>query len=479
MHQRIFTIEDQIAFAELSGDYNPVHTDSVAARRYIFGRPVVHGVHILLWALDNWFATHTEHATLQAVQARFLRPVALDEQVHCALTSEQLHCFEIEVLSGGSIATTIRIGKRQGGRENSEPMHSDCLKTCFPAKRSPRVLSEDELEADSGSLDLCLNIEAAAKLFPHLTRCVSPRQIAVILCTTRLVGVKCPGLHSIYSELDLAFAAAPGCATLNYEVSSLDRRFGLASIKVSAPGITGVLKAFLRPAPQEQASFLKLKGQVESNEFALQRALVIGGSRGLGEVAAKFLSAGGAHVTITYHRGREDARRVVDDIVANGGRAASCHFDVLNPRPDAALSASDHAPTHLYYFATPVILPGVKGSFSSKRFNDFCDYYVTGFFNTVNQFGRLGTRNIFYPSTVFIDELPASMGEYAAAKTAGETLCAFLEKTSRGMRIYRPRFPRMATDQTVSLLRLDNQDPAPIMIRSLRFFRDFCNGAVI
>ena len=42
-------------------------------------------------------------------------------------------------------------------------------------------------------------------------------------------------------------------------------------------------------------------------EFANVRALVIGGSRGLGEITAKIIAAGGGDVWITYRRGKEDA----------------------------------------------------------------------------------------------------------------------------------------------------------------------------
>ena len=264
---------------------------------------------------------------------------------------------------------------------------------------------------------------------------------------------------------------------MNYEVTQFDRRFGLVLMKVMAPELTGIIKAFRRPAPQDQASYLTLKNHVDSNEFAGQRALVIGGSRGLGEVAAKLLAAGGAEVKITYHQGREDARRIVDDIVLNGGVADSFHYDVLNPEIDSLnISVNDWAPTHLYYFATPFIVPGAKGIFSPTLFYNFCDYYVLGLFNTVNQLRALGIRYIFYPSTVFIDELPANMGEYATAKFASEMLCTFLEKTDREIKVYKPRLPRVATDQTVSIMPVTNQDPALIMIKELRAFRDSSIG---
>ncbi len=268
-------------------------------------------------------------------------------------------------------------------------------------------------------------------------------QIAVILATTRLVGVECPGLKSVFSKLDLSATDSYDCRTLSYKVTRLDRRFGLVAMKVTAPGMTGELKAFIRPAPHEQDSYLSLKGRVHSKEFSRQRALIIGGSRGMGEVTAKLLAAGGAKVVITYHRGQKDARRVVEDIVSNGGVADLSHLDVLNLDRDLAeVVASDQY------------------------------YYVTGFARTVIQLRSLGLRNVFYPSTVAIDELPMNSGEFAAAKMAGETLCSFLEKNDQEMTIYRPRLPRIATDQTASVVPVANQDPVPIMIKHLRSFRD-------
>jgi len=470
MHQRKFTFAEQIAFAELSGDYNPLHMDPVAARRYLFGQPVVHGIHPVFWALNSWLEEKPSAVMFRSLKVSFPQPIVLEKQVQFSSASKHPHHIGIELFCGGSVATRIEAEWDTSGHQNI-----DCLERCFPAPRPPRVLSEDGIEGDSGSLDLYLDIEAAAKLFPHLTRCVSPVQIAVILATTRLVGVECPGLKSVFSKLDLSATDSYDCRTLSYKVTRLDRRFGLVAMKVTAPGMTGELKAFIRPAPHEQDSYLSLKGRVHSKEFSRQRALIIGGSRGIGEVTAKLLAAGGAKVVITYHRGQKDARRVVEDIVSNGGVADLSHLDVLNLDRDLAeVVASDQCFSELYYFATPLCYSagGAKALFSADLFKEFCDYYVTGFARTVIQLRSLGLRNVFYPSTVAIDELPMNSGEFAAAKMAGETLCSFLEKNDQEMSIYRPRLPRIATDQTASVVPVANQDPVPIMIKHLRSFRD-------
>ena len=49
-----FTLDERQSwdFACLSGDFNPLHVDAVAARRLQFGGTVCHGVHLVLQAFD-------------------------------------------------------------------------------------------------------------------------------------------------------------------------------------------------------------------------------------------------------------------------------------------------------------------------------------------------------------------------------------------------------------------------------------------
>jgi hypothetical protein len=135
--------------------------------------------------------------------------------------------------------------------------------------------------------------------------------------------------------------------------------------------------------------------------------------------------------------------------------------------------ADPSRPLYLYYFATPYIFGAVKGKFSAQRFAAFSEYYVAGFLRTVQTLAAssAGLQKVFYPSSTAIDELPLDMGEYAAAKMAGETLCGFLQKANPGIAIHKPRLPRVATDQTVSLLPVSNQDPLAVLLAHLRYLR--------
>jgi Asp/Glu/hydantoin racemase len=67
---RRFSLDDQQAFAEVSGDFDPMHMDPIAARRTSAGDCVVHGVQSMLWALEE-LADSLELERLRSVDADF------------------------------------------------------------------------------------------------------------------------------------------------------------------------------------------------------------------------------------------------------------------------------------------------------------------------------------------------------------------------------------------------------------------------
>jgi hypothetical protein len=468
-----FTFQDQLAFAKLSGDYNPIHVDPVFARRSLFGKLVLHGVHSVLWALNQWFENHQTPMALKSIHAKFVKPIFLDEDVTYVETLSQSNLTCIDLICSNEVSTRIEI--------EWHPVSSEIavsITNAFLDENKPLDLPRSHIGTDQGSIKLYLPRQAAIDQFPNLMQYLPLTQIAALLSSTYIVGMRCPGLHSLYSELALATTPiSTGSAGMNsemrYRVTQFDERFNLITISTEAPGLTGQLKAFVRPVPQAQPTFAEISSHVVNGEFKDQNALVIGGSRGLGEVVAKILAAGGAEVFITYSQGRQDAQKVVDEIVEAGQSANLFQLDISN----SCINFADHFKanqkiTHLYYFATPYIGAAIKGSFSPALFEKFCAFYITGFTEIVNRLKPWGLQKVFYPSTVYIDELPANMGEYVASKIAGESLCQFLNKTQLDITVWAPRLPRMSTDQTNSLIPLKSKDPLAVMLDHLRKFQE-------
>lgn len=462
LHQQTFSLSDQTAFAELSGDDNPMHVDLVAARRLLFGGPVVHGIHAVCRGLDRWLSTRTEPVQLKSLNVVFLKPMRVNQPVEFLVEDETDSSLKLRITAGSELATRI-VCEFQTSSAEDDPSIADEVATLG------ECLERTDYEDASGSLPLLFPRDAAEAQLPELTSKLPARQIALLLATTRLVGTKCPGLHSIYSSLQLAFEDHRDVETqpaLDWSVSAYDPRFGSLSLELESVVATGTIRAFVRPQPQQQASFAEVRHLVGERDFAGMRALVIGGSRGFGEVCAKLLAAGGADVCITYHRGAEDAQRVADDIRSGGGTAMTKRFDAADP--EAGTETADWSPTHLFFFATPPIARAAKNRFSPDLFREFCSFYVDSVARLVDELVPRGLVGLYYPSSVFVDELPGNMGEYAAAKAAGESLCAFLEKTRPGFQVIAPRLPKSATDQTASLVPGQNEDPAQVLLESLR-----------
>ena len=61
---------------------------------------------------------------------------------------------------------------------------------------------------------------------------------------------------------------------------------------------------------------------------------------------------------------------------------------------------------------------------------------------------------------------------YQTAYEGARVICEVLQRSGPGLVVHRPRLPRLATDQTASLLPLGDPDPAPVLLFQLRQLRD-------
>lgn len=461
--RRVFSDEDQEGFAALSGDRNPIHMDGLAARRTQAGAPVVHGVHLLLWCLDRAARELPNLSELASLRMRFEDFVYIGDSVEAVLIQQRTPGLRMDLRSRGLVVVRLSgtFGPRRPAPEG-EPVATQILRPAAPA-----VIGFEELHDRSGRAALP-DLERAAAAFPDLARALGARRVAALIATTYLVGMICPGLHSVFGGMTVDLCDDAGADCLDFRVTKTDPRFRSGYMKIAGGGLAGTVESFVRLPPVAQAGTDEIAGRVSADEFAGQTALVIGGSRGLGELTAKLLAAGGATVTITYAAGEADARQVAAQIVAAGGVCDVVRYDARRAaeaqlNPDAGFDA-------LYYFATPFIFKKTGGLFNRQVFDEFAAFYVDGFYDVVRCLAKRRTAGIsvFYPSSVAVTEPVGGMAEYAMAKSAAETLCAYINTTERNVSIVTARLPRLPTDQTASLTEIETADPMTELLPILR-----------
>jgi 3-oxoacyl-[acyl-carrier protein] reductase len=173
------------------------------------------------------------------------------------------------------------------------------------------------------------------------------------------------------------------------------------------------------------------------------RALVTGGSGGIGAAIARRLGAMGYFVYVHAHRNASAAALVVNDIVTAGGEAAGVQFDLT----DAATTRSaveallEHGPVQVLVNNAGIHDDAVFPGMSPVQWHRVIDLSVNGFYN-VTQPLMLPMIRMRWGRIISLSSVTALAGNrgqvnYAAAKGAlnAATKALSLEVASRGITV--------------------------------------------
>jgi acyl dehydratase len=463
---RTFTPADQKWFAALSGDSNPIHMDSIAARRTLAGAPVVHGIHKMLWALNIVATAYPELPIPTSLRASFDRFVSLGETVTVGVSSLDANQLRVSVTSNGISVMTVSVflgAERLPESSYDFPGNGKTISVSEPVD-----LNMDEMASLSGTVQYATDFPIVQSAFREVSRWLGVARVADLAGCTRIVGMVCPGLHSIFHSLAIQLTQQhcrrPG---VSFRVASTDARFRRLVLDVTGTGIQGTLTTTARPPPVAQPNIKDLAAVVRRGEFANQTAMIVGGSRGLGELSAKIIALGGGRVVITYAQGAADAKRVVDEITGTKALAEAIPHDASLPCANQPVASYAGQITNLYYFATPQIGGKSSDTIDLGRLPLFLQFYVYGFYDVCKILAR-EKLVAFYPSSVFVSERAPNLIAYAMAKAAGELLCAEMTRSWRGVKVLSSRLPRLPTDQTAGLAATTLDSPVDVILPLLR-----------
>jgi NAD(P)-dependent dehydrogenase (short-subunit alcohol dehydrogenase family) len=477
---KTFDSDDQAYFARLSGDFNPMHMDPLVARRTQAGAAVVHGIHAVLWSLDRLVEFGLVEGGIAGLKVQFAKFIPVGSAVHLKLVRRDAKSIRAELASGGLTTTilSLSLGKPKRADGSAPPPDAPRIR---PTDQ-PAVLVRLEETADlSGWMDIAGPAQRGESRFPHAAAAMGSRRVAAIALLSRLVGMICPGLHSIFAAFAIDLIETPRHQdSLWFSVSGTDERFRMVRMIVSGAGVSGSVQAFLRWPPVLQAALSDISKLVAPTEFVGSTALIIGGSRGLGALTAKVIAAGGGRVIVTYATGRKEAVQLAEEIHARIPQGV-CDIIPYDARQDAAeqLKTLIADVSHLYYFATTPIARQKQGLFVSSLFDEFIQVYVKGFYDCCRFLGEHGSRALtaFYPSSVFVENNPLPMTEYSMAKMAGEMLCDNMNRSAGRVHVIVGRLPRLKTDQTATVPPVESGEPLEVMLPIIRGVQSSRSGS--
>lgn len=456
MLKKTFTLEDQKSYAELSGDFNSIHVDAVYSRRTVFGI-VVHGMNLVQTSVNAFLSE--QEISIGRISVLFLKPVSIDKEISIDWKKESEDSWRINITQNSAIVSSIVVYQAALiGKDNIGNMT-----TVYP--RVPINKTFQEIEIDEGLIPINGSHNQINNFFPDLAKAIGTYRVASLNALTKLVGMNCPGLNSLFLGFDIYFTEDK---TENFQYKVGKTRGPRAPFKISVNGgaLKGELTVIYRPSPVSQLGISAIKEVVKPLEFAQTKALVIGGSRGLGELTSKILATGGADVTITFSQGSEEARAIQSEITDHGLKCASAKLDVLNLTSADLNWLRDQKFNQLYYFATPRIAPNNSEVFDNDLYKFFTDFYVTSFEKIVECLAP--KSKTFYPSTTFLIDRPKAFAEYIAAKENGEALIQKLNSQSGRDGIAICRLPPLATDQTNTVLGVPSKSALQVILGEIK-----------
>ena len=175
----------------------------------------------------------------------------------------------------------------------------------------------------------------------------------------------------------------------------------------------------------------------------IKRALVTGGSGGIGAAICRRLARDGHHVYVHARTNIDAAESLVDEITAAGGSAAALHFDVTDAEGtrQALESALESGPIQILVNNAGVIADAVLPGMSPDQWHRVIAVSVHGFFN-VTQSLLMPMIRTRWGRIINISSVTALIGNkgqvnYAAAKGAlnSATKALAIELASRGITV--------------------------------------------
>jgi acyl dehydratase len=112
---RTITESDIVAFAGLTGDYNPMHTDAEYMKSSAFGQRIAHGMLCLSYAVGQVYQLgflEGRVIAFRGLEMKFSLPVFIGDTLHVEVEIKEMR--EMLRLGGGMITAAVKIVNQSG-----------------------------------------------------------------------------------------------------------------------------------------------------------------------------------------------------------------------------------------------------------------------------------------------------------------------------------------------------------------------------
>ncbi len=452
---KVFSYDDQINFAQLSGDNNPIHLETLYARKTISGECIVHGINSFLWALE--FILKNSKSIYLYYKINFKNKIPLNQKIKFILEENK------NLITIRNRFNKILVHISYEDTLNNISIKKDIYSNRNKTLERPLIFDENTIKLGKpiksiyGGDDCSIN-----KIYPYLSKRLGKNLVYEISTLSNIIGMQIPGKNSLFTNFQINFKKQNNLYPY-FRVENYKKNLGLIKLRYIGNNFDAKMQAFLLKKSKSSIIDAKFKEKLlNKNTHNGRKALIIGGSRGIGSFVAKVISLLGAKVTISYLACEEDALKVCNDINKNVEEPSAdiVKFNVLEDNYNDVFKISYD---YLFYFATPKIFDNESKMFSEELYTNFKDFYAIAFKKLASDFISKGGGKIYYPSSIAVLNNVKGMEEYTKAKKDGESVCNELRK-NLPVKIIIDRIDRVDTDQTLSIIPSKSLNPFDLAI---------------
>ena len=476
--KKIFQDSELEFFEKASFDRNPLHRDDSYARKTQFGQTVVYGMYATLFALGEWLAGR--NIRLSTIKGEFKKPLLTGTEYDLTVNESSTRT-DITVSRNGTKYLKLRIGPAS---IKNLPFHwpkSPSFSPRVDAADSVQFPETDTLEIPGTRYSSGWNGGLQPPPLFRLRRDQLPfEQLTAFLWSSYFAGMEVPGRQALFSAFEFNFESAESSAD-DFQISplrvELDRRFNRLTIQGTATGIRSLtISSFERPVSVQISLDAIRKSVGTGPSMAGKKVLITGASRGFGAVLAQTFALQGAQIFLNFFQSRQEAEALVQNIAAIGPRPVLIQGNAANPQEWKSVKGEVGAIDFLINNASPVI-PAIN--FKEQSAEDIVSFvsrslelFLVPCSQLLPQMSPGGT--VIQISSVFVTQPEAGFSHYVAAKSAAEAVMRSLAEEYSDLRFLIFRAPRMLTDQTNTVVPIQNMsspsDVAKVLLDCLDKF---------
>ena len=475
------------SFAALTGDQSALHVSEGFARRSIYRQPLVHGIlPVAFLCLVDGLRMDGLVSSPSAISGRFAGPVHIGDFLELRVelakdqgsTSGLAFDYHIEnVVSKATVTNgSITVSYRQGQPNRPARVVDGNTTACLLAgPLSALHLGADDISRGrSESFEFVVTEAAIGSFLAILAEGIGEEEVfrrlvsrggfhysnllAIALFST-LVGMRLPGNLATFLEFsaELEQDIEQGkLLKLEGVVTHISRATKILRTAVSVLGnggretrakavVRGKVAALVNRPPRRMPTITDIKASAMETGLKDKVVLITGASRGIGETIAKLLALYGARIVVNYHRGKDDADRIAQEIQAAGGNAIAIQADVtqFEQVQKMVVQAKDR------YGAIHVLVNNAARDYRPIPFLNLTwdeiqmdlDVIAKGAFHCCREVIPLmleaGGGKIINISSVAVDNPPPDQTKYVLAKSAlvGLTRSLSIEFAARNVQV--------------------------------------------